>query len=1100
MYQVVKRDGSIAEFRMERIRDAIQKAFVACNKHDHPSVTDFLALKTVSHFEPKIKNELISVEDIQDSVEEVLIQAGYADVAKAYILYRKQHEKMRDIKGTFLDYKDLVNSYVNVTDWRVKENSTVTYSVGGLILSNSGAITANYWLSEVYDDEIANAHRNADIHLHDLSMLTGYCAGWSLKQLIQEGLGGIPGKITSAPASHLSTLCNQIVNFLGIMQNEWAGAQAFSSFDTYLAPFVKVDNLSYKEVKQCIQSFVYGVNTPSRWGCVNSDTEVLSVNGFKKYNELKEGDLIYTWNNGELQLNPVRKVIIKPYTGKLHSYSSGRYDQTVTPNHRMLVKKHNVDEYNIKLSEEIFNAKTPYALPTKFSSSSIKGIGLSDDEIRLAAIIYTDGSVDMRDGKAHKVTVCKSPKRYGNELICEIAEKLGLEFTESKKQSEFGSVNQYTFYGDAFRRIIELVSSKTNINSIFLGMNQHQAEIFLNTWAAFDGNVQKMVLQCDNPQIADEIQQIAVLAGYTSYRMERRKTQYIKLRKTKCVYPHKREEVDYDGIVWCPNVENGTAVFRYKGNVYISGQTQAPFSNITLDWTVPADLAELNCIVGGKETDFKYKDCKAEMDMINKAFIEIMIEGDANGRGFQYPIPTYSITKDFDWSETENNKLLFEMTSKYGTPYFSNYVNSDMEPSEIRSMCCRLRLDLRELRKKSGGFFGSGESTGSVGVVTINLPRIAYLAKDEKDFYDRLDKMLDIAARSLKVKRTTISKLLDEGLYPYTKRYLGTFENHFSTIGIIGMNEAGLNAKWLRADLTDPKTQIFAKDVLNHIRTRLSDYQEMYGDLYNLEATPAESTSYRLAKHDVKRYPDIITASKETPYYTNSTHLPVGYTEDMFTALDIQDELQTLYNSGTVFHAFLGEKLPDWKASMKLVRTISENYKLPYYTISPVYSVCKNHGYITGEVYKCPECGEKTEVYSRITGYYRPVQNWNDGKAQEFKDRKMYVPKSVSNSKEGSCAECEVTESIKTDNNNTEIALPVGNYLFKTETCPNCKIAESKLDKASIPYVKMVANENVDLVKSLGIKQAPTLVVVREATVDKFVGTSQIIQFIADNK
>jgi anaerobic ribonucleoside-triphosphate reductase len=1100
MYQVVKRDGSIAEFRMERIRDAIQKAFVACNKHDHPSVTDFLALKTVSHFEPKIKNELISVEDIQDSVEEVLIQAGYADVAKAYILYRKQHEKMRDIKGTFLDYKKLVNSYVNVTDWRVKENSTVTYSVGGLILSNSGAITANYWLSEVYDDEIANAHRNADIHLHDLSMLTGYCAGWSLKQLIQEGLGGIPGKITSAPASHLSTLCNQIVNFLGIMQNEWAGAQAFSSFDTYLAPFVKVDNLSYKEVKQCIQSFVYGVNTPSRWGCVNSDTEVLSVNGFKKYNELKEGDLIYTWNNGELQLNPVRKVIIKPYTGKLHSYSSGRYDQTVTPNHRMLVKKHNVDEYNIKLSEEIFNAKTPYALPTKFSSSSIKGIGLSDDEIRLAAIIYTDGSVDMRDGKAHKATVYKSPKRYGNEMICEIAEKLGLEFTESKKQGEFGSVNQYTFYGDAARRIIELVGSKTNINSIFLGMNQHQAEIFLNTWATFDGNVQKMVLQCDNPQIADEIQQIAVLAGYTSYRMERRKTQYIKLRKTKCVYPHKREEVDYDGIVWCPNVENGTAVFRYKGNVYISGQTQAPFSNITLDWTVPADLAELNCIVGGKETDFKYKDCKAEMDMINKAFIEIMIEGDANGRGFQYPIPTYSITKDFDWSETENNKLLFEMTSKYGTPYFSNYVNSDMEPSEIRSMCCRLRLDLRELRKKSGGFFGSGESTGSVGVVTINLPRIAYLAKDEKDFYDRLDKMLDIAARSLKVKRTTISKLLDEGLYPYTKRYLGTFENHFSTIGIIGMNEAGLNAKWLRADLTDPKTQIFAKDVLNHIRTRLSDYQEMYGDLYNLEATPAESTSYRLAKHDVKRYPDIITASKETPYYTNSTHLPVGYTEDMFTALDIQDELQTLYNSGTVFHAFLGEKLPDWKASMKLVRTISENYKLPYYTISPVYSVCKNHGYITGEVYKCPECGEKTEVYSRITGYYRPVQNWNDGKAQEFKDRKMYVPKSVSNSKEGPCAECEVTESIKTDNNNTEIALPVGNYLFKTETCPNCKIAESKLDKASIPYVKMIANENVDLVKSLGIKQAPTLVVVGEATVDKFVGTSQIIQFIADNK
>ena len=789
MYQVVKRDGSIAEFRMERIRDAIQKAFVACNKHDHPSVTDFLALKTVSHFEPKINNELISVEDIQDSVEEVLIQAGYADVAKAYILYRKQHEKMRDIKGTFLDYKDLVNSYVNVTDWRVKENSTVTYSVGGLILSNSGAITANYWLSEVYDDEIANAHRNADIHLHDLSMLTGYCAGWSLKQLIQEGLGGVTGKITSSPASHLATLCNQMVNFLGIMQNEWAGAQAFSSFDTYLAPFVKADNLDYDQVKKCIESFIYGVNTPSRWG------------------------------------------------------------------------------------------------------------------------------------------------------------------------------------------------------------------------------------------------------------------------------------------------------------------TQAPFSNITLDWTVPADLAEMNCIVGGKEMDFKYKDCKAEMDMINKAFIEIMIEGDANGRGFQYPIPTYSITKDFDWSETENNKLLFEMTSKYGTPYFSNYVNSDMEPSDVRSMCCRLRLDLRELRKKSGGFFGSGESTGSVGVVTINLPRIAYLAEDEKDFYHRLDKMMDISARSLKIKRTVITKLLDAGLYPYTKYYLGTFDNHFSTIGLVGMNEVGLNANWLRADMTSPKTQAFAKDVLNHMRERLSDYQEMYGDLYNLEATPAESTSYRLAKHDVKRYPGIITASKETPYYTNSSHLPVGYTEDIFEALDIQDELQTLYTSGTVFHAFLGEKLPDWRAAADLVRKIANNYKLPYYTLSPTYSVCRNHGYIAGEEFKCPDCGSATEVYSRITGYYRPVQNWNDGKAQEYKERKVY---NISHSHlEGhghhtacACAEREETACTLAD----------GLYLFKTATCPNCKVALAQLAKAGISVNEILAYENEDLAIALGVKQAPTLVVVKDGEAVKYAGVAEIKKFIEASK
>ncbi len=785
MYQVIKRDGNTADFNITKIAEAIKKAFESQEKQYHPSTIDFLALKVTADFESKIQNGLIAVEDIQDSVESVLIQAGYADIAKAYILYRRQREKLRNLKSTILDYKELVNSYVNVTDWRVKENSTVTYSVGGLILSNSGAITANYWLSEIYDDEVANAHRNADIHIHDLSMLTGYCAGWSLKQLIQEGLGGVTGKITSAPASHLATLCNQMVNFLGIMQNEWAGAQAFSSFDTYLAPFVKVDNLTYDQVKKCIESFVFGVNTPSRWG------------------------------------------------------------------------------------------------------------------------------------------------------------------------------------------------------------------------------------------------------------------------------------------------------------------TQAPFSNITLDWTVPADLAEQNAIVGGKEMDFKYKDCKAEMDMINKAFIEIMIEGDANGRGFQYPIPTYSITRDFDWSETENNKLLFEMTSKYGTPYFSNYVNSDMEPSDVRSMCCRLRLDLRELRKKSGGFFGSGESTGSVGVVTINLPRIAYLAENEADFYKRLDKMMDIAARSLSVKRTIITKLLDEGLYPYTKRYLGTFANHFSTIGLVGMNEVGLNANWLRANMTNAKTQQFAKDVLNHMRERLSDYQEMYGDLYNLEATPAESTSYRLAKHDVKRYPGIITASDGTPYYTNSSHLPVGYTEDVFEALDMQDELHTLYTSGTVFHAFLGEKLPDWKAAANLVKKISDNYRLPYYSISPTYSVCKDHGYIAGEHFTCPTCGQNAEVYSRITGYYRPVQNWNDGKTQEYKERKVYDINSSDISKHGT-----VNAPAAKAEANGGCSLADGIYLFKTATCPNCKVALSLLDKAGIAVNELMAYENEALAIELGVKQAPTLVVVSNGEAVKYAGVAEVKKFI----
>ena len=788
MFQVKKRDGKIVEFDLSKITIALSKAFNAKQVNYTADILNRLSLRVSADFEKKIKDNIITVEDIQDSVEVVLIQTGYVDVAKSYILYRKQREKVRNIGETIVDYKKVVDDYLKVADWRVKENSTVTYSVGGLILSNSGAVTANYWLSEVYDDEIGDAHRNADIHIHDLSMLTGYCAGWSLRQLIKEGLGGVPGKITSSPASHLSTLCNQMVNFLGIMQNEWAGAQAFSSFDTYLAPFVKVDNLTYKEVKQCIQSFIYGVNTPSRWG------------------------------------------------------------------------------------------------------------------------------------------------------------------------------------------------------------------------------------------------------------------------------------------------------------------TQSPFTNITLDWVVPNDLAEMNALVGGKEMDFKYKDCEKEMAMVNKAFIEIMIEGDANGRGFQYPIPTYSITRDFDWSETENNKLLFEMTAKYGTPYFSNYINSDMEPSDVRSMCCRLRLDLRELRKKSGGFFGSGESTGSIGVVTINMPRIAYLSNTEEEFYDRLKKMMDISARSLKVKRDTVTKLLEAGLYPYTKRYLGTFNNHFSTIGLVGMNEACLNAKWIGNDLTNAEAQSFTKDVLNFMRNKLSDYQEMYGDLYNLEATPAESTSFRLAKHDRKRYPNIITASDNdnAPYYTNSSHLPVGYTADIFSALDIQDELQTLYTSGTVFHAFLGQKLPDWKSAANLVRKIAQNYKLPYYTMSPTYSVCADHGYIAGEVYECPTCGKKTEVYSRITGYYRPIQNWNDGKRKEFEDRKVYdIENSVFTAKEESAC-----SSKKDSETKPELDGPV---LFTRNGCPNCKTSKMMLDKAGVKYAVINAEEDKETTLKFGIKKAPTLLVPNGNGFDVYDNASEIRKYIESN-
>ena len=806
MNNVIRRDGTAVAFDPTKIENAVAKAFMATDEldaRDISSVSRAICLIVTTTLNGR-KLDAATVEEIQDEVESALMNCGYAKTAKAYILYRRQHANVRETKDTLLDYKKLIDGYIGTEkDWRVKENSTVTLSVGGLILSNSGAVTANYWLSEVYDEDVADAHRNCFMHIHDLSMLTGYCAGWSLKQLIQEGLGGVPDRITSAPAKHLTTLCNQMVNFLGIMQNEWAGAQAFSSFDTYLAPFVKVDNLSYKDVKQSIQSFIYGVNTPSRWG------------------------------------------------------------------------------------------------------------------------------------------------------------------------------------------------------------------------------------------------------------------------------------------------------------------TQAPFTNVTLDWTVPEDMINMPALVGGKEMDFTYGDCKAEMDMVNRAFIEIMIEGDANGRGFQYPIPTYSITKDFDWSETENNKLLFEMTAKYGTPYFSNYINSDMNPSDVRSMCCRLRLDLRELRKKGGGFFGSGESTGSIGVVTLNLPRIAYLSSTKEEFYSMLDKYMDIAARSLDTKRKVINRLLEEGLYPYTKRYLGAFNNHFSTIGLVGMNETILNAKWIDSDITKPEGRDFSIEVLNHMRDRLSDYQEMYGDLFNLEATPAESTTYRFAKHDTEEFADIITAAckDQAPYYTNSTHLPVNYTEDIFDALEMEDEMQTLYTSGTVFHGFLGERMPDWKAAANLVKKIAYNFKLPYYTLSPTYSICESHGYIAGEHFSCPHCGKATEVYSRITGYYRPVRNWNDGKSSEFENRKTYEPEELFSVNRNLLEEAGVDEprvGTQTLGRANRVEAPKSNsdaeklILVTTKTCPNCQAAKNYLNQAGIEYDVILADEadGAEIAVQYNVSAAPTLIVQSGEEAELYSNVSNIRAYI----
>lgn len=661
--QIVKRDGRIEKYDRWKIASAIGKAIRAVQVDDDlelvEQLTDKVEEKLQEFMEERHPNSAPAIEEIQDIVEAVLMEEKQFAIAKAYIIYRAQHEVIRDSRKLTLDISTTMDGYLSQSDWRVNENANVNFSLGGLILHNSGTITANYWLKNIYPREIGLAHQNADFHIHDLSMFSGYCAGWSLRQLILEGLGGVPDKITSKPAKHLNTLIQQIVNFLGIMQNEWAGAQALSSFDTYLAPFVKLDSLSYEQVKQSIQSFIFGVNTPSRWG------------------------------------------------------------------------------------------------------------------------------------------------------------------------------------------------------------------------------------------------------------------------------------------------------------------SQAPFTNITLDWIVPADLADRQAIVGGEELDFTYGDCQKEMDLLNKAFIDLMIAGDANGRGFQYPIPTYNITKDFNW-DSENAQLLFEMTAKYGTPYFQNFVNSDLNPGDVRSMCCRLQLDKRELRKRGGGLFGSDEFTGSIGVVTINLPRIGYLAESKVDFFRRLTDLMDLAAESLCIKRKVINRLMESGLFPYTKRYLKHLNNHFSTIGIVGMNECLLN--FMGEDITSEAGTEFANEILEYMRRHMADLQEDTGDLFNLEATPAESTSYRLAKHDKERYPEIISSGEDAPYYTNSSQLPVHYTSDIFEALDHQDGLQTKYTGGTVFHGFLGEAVDNWEACRNLVRTIAWNYRLPYFTISPTFSICPIHGYLNGEQFSCPKCAEerRDEINKRI--------------------------------------------------------------------------------------------------------------------------------------
>lgn len=690
--KIKKRDGRIVKFNQRKITDAIFKAGQETREFGL-DISKKLSNKVLDRAKEIIRDDIPAVEQIQDIVETVLIESRYIKTAKAYIIYRDQHARIRDLKKTIS--LDLVDEYINNEDWRVNENSNMTYSLQGLNNHISSVISSHYWLYKIYPKDVRKTHVCGDFHIHDLALIAPYCAGWDLKDLLIRGFGGVPGKIESKPAKHFRAALGQIVNFFYTLQGETAGAEAFSSIDTYLAPFIKYDKLSYREIKQAIQEFLFNINIPTRVGF------------------------------------------------------------------------------------------------------------------------------------------------------------------------------------------------------------------------------------------------------------------------------------------------------------------QSPFTNTTMDLIPPKIIANEHVIIGGKIQNAQYGEFQKEIDLFNKVFAEVMTEGDAKGRVFTFPIPTYNITKDFDWDNPVLEPI-WNMTSKYGTPYFANFINSDMKPEDARSMCCHLRIDQRELRKRGGGFFAANPLTGSIGVVTINMPRIGYFSKTKKEFLNRLSEKMDLAKKSLEIKRKILERFTENNLYPFAKYYLnsikkrfgGYWRNHFSTIGLIGMNEACLN--FLGKDITTKEGREFSIRVLDFMREKLMDYQNETDNIYNLEATPGEGATFRLAKTDKEKFPYIICANEEdfkngaAPYYTNSTQLPVGYTDDIFEALDLQDELQTKYTGGTVFHGFVGEKLPDGESSKILVKKIAENYRLPYFTITPTFSICQQHGYISGEHETCPECGATTEVYSRVVGYIRPVSQWNRGKRSEFKDRKTF--------------------------------------------------------------------------------------------------------------
>ncbi|MFA4880571.1 MAG: ribonucleoside triphosphate reductase [Candidatus Doudnabacteria bacterium] len=977
--EIKKRDGRIVPFEPEKVATAIFKAAQAVGGRNR-ALARQLAAKVVILLNEKFDGHTIpSVEQIQDLVEKVLIEEGHAKTAKAYILYRDQHARLRDLRK-FIDSDELMEGYLSQVDWRVRENSNMTFSLQGLNNHVASSVSSHYWLHKIYPPEVRDAHLNRDFHIHDLQLLSAYCTGWDLRDLLMRGFGGVSGKIESHPPKHLRAALGQIVNFFYTVQGEIAGAVAFSNFDTYLAPFIRYDDLSYGDIKQCLQEFLFNMNVPTRVGfqCLSGDTEILTSEGWRGYSEVKAGDEIKTFNlkNSQLEEKKVTSVFKRQYQGVMYNLKNRIQDQLISHGHRVVRKLFSNGGYVLEPIEAILKLKSPFIIPVAGKNANLDA-KVSDDQIQLLAWVISEGSIE-RPGKrrcCYRVSIYQSKfqNRANYNEIINLLKHFKLHYSEYLTASLGGEVQRMRMDAESSRVIHKWFGTKENIHFIpacLQDLSERQARLFLDTYLKADG-FEGCKIATTDLDLLDQLQIILVQAGYGFTVMTRKPTigqkdiYVLRIIKHPETYIARVKKVNYHGVIWSVHTENETVIARRKGKVFITGNT--PFTNITLDLTIPANIKNEPVVIGGKLKDETYGRFQKEMDFFNRAFGETMLEGDAKGRVFSFPIPTINITRDFQWGKREWNPL-WEVTAKYGVPYFANFVNSDMSPDDARSMCCRLRLDNRELRKRGGGLFGANPLTGSIGVVTINMPRLGYIAKDKEDFFKRLGKIMAVARKSLQVKREALEQFTEGGLYPYCRHYLDKIKesfgeywrNHFNTIGLLGMNEACLNL--LKTSLSTNKGHKFAKETLVFMRERLMDYQNEENQLYNLEATPAEGTSYNFAKYDKEKYPKIIVANERAyqagakPYYTNSTHLPVNFSDDLFEALDCQDDLQSLYTGGTVLHGFIGERLPNITAVKSLVKKVCHRYHLPYFTLTPTFSICPKHGYIAGEHEYCPKC------------------------------------------------------------------------------------------------------------------------------------------------